>query len=87
VQKLSNFVNDVFNPDTMAEWTQTFQNFQTQVEQIETTTVTLIDNTFREKLNSSVGAFDLLDHFKNIKTRNAIQETLNNKYESVLTRY
>ena len=47
----------------------------------------MINATFREKLNSSVGAFDLLDNFKNIKTRQSIEEQLANKYEDVLTRY
>lgn len=28
VQKLATFVNDVFNPDTLAEWTQTYSTFE-----------------------------------------------------------
>ena len=47
----------------------------------------MINATFKEKLNSSVGAFDLLDNFKNIKTRQSIEEQLANKYEDVLQRY
>lgn len=47
----------------------------------------LINNTFKEKLNSSIGAFDLLDNFKNIDTREKIKQQLDGKYEDVLKRY
>ena len=61
--------------------------FDNNIENIEQTTVQLINNTFKEKLNSSVGAFDLLDNFKNIDTREKIKQELDNKYEDVLLRY
>ena len=49
--------------------------------------VGLIERTFSEQLNSSEGAFDLLSKFQNVKTRDAIKELLNQKYDDVLRRY
>ena len=73
VLKLTAHQGDVFNPDTVAEWTSLMGTFDNNIENIEQTTVQLINNTFKEKLNSSVGAFDLLDNFKNIDTREKIK--------------
>jgi hypothetical protein len=47
----------------------------------------LITATFKEKLNSSEGAFELLSKFKNVKTRPRIEEELSGKYKNVLVRY
>jgi hypothetical protein len=47
----------------------------------------LISSTFKEKLTSSDGAFELLSKFKNIETRPKIWEELSNKYKNVLEQY
>jgi hypothetical protein len=47
----------------------------------------MINSTFKENLNSSTGAFDLLDKFKSIETRPKIKECLQDKYQDVLLRY
>lgn len=46
----------------------------------------LIDSSFN-KLKSSEGAFDLLNKFKNIKTRKSIEDQLGLKYTDVLIGY
>ena len=63
VRKLETFQNDVFNPEYYTEWKTTFQTFQSQIDLIEVDTVALINNTFKTKLNSSEGAFELLSKF------------------------
>jgi dynein heavy chain len=50
-------------------------------------TISMINSTFKENLNSSTGAFDLLDKFKSIETRPKIKECLQDKYQDVLLRY
>lgn len=87
VRKLETFNNDVFNPEYFTEWKTTFQTFQQQVDVIEVDTTVLITNTFKEKLNSSEGAFELLSKFKNVKTRPRIEDELSGKYKNVLARY
>jgi dynein heavy chain len=87
VRKLETFNNDVFNPEYFTEWKTTFQTFQQQVDVIEVDTTHLINATFKEKLNSSEGAFELLSKFKNVKTRPRIEEELSGKYKNVLVRY
>jgi hypothetical protein len=69
VRKLETFSFDVFNPEYMAEWRTSFQNFQTSIDALEGETTHLISSTFKEKLTSSDGAFELLSKFKNIETR------------------
>jgi dynein heavy chain len=87
VRKLETFSYDVFNPEYMGEWKQTFTNFGSQIDALETETTNLIGNTFKEKLTSSDGAFELLSKFKNVETRPKIQEELSNKYKNVLEQY
>ena len=87
VRKLETFQNDVFNPEYYTEWKTTFQTFQSQIDLIEVDTVALINNTFKTKLNSSEGAFELLSKFKNVKTRQKIEDELSGKFKNVLERY
>ena len=88
VAKLEGFPNDVYNPEHLSEWKQSFSNFTEQVTQIETDTKLLIRTTFtKDKLNSSEGAFELLSKFKNVKTRQQIEEELADKYKNILEQY
>jgi len=87
IRKLETFNNDVFNPDYNHDWVTTFKAFTSQIESIENDTVTLIDATFKEKLNSSEGAFELLSKFRNVKTRPNIEKALQGKFNNVLVRY
>lgn len=72
VNKLQSIQSDVFSVDNKAEWETCFSTFTTQISDIEQTTVRMIDETFKNNLNSSIGAFDLLDKFKHVETRKAI---------------
>lgn len=63
VRKLEAFPRDVFSDKYSQMWRQTFDNFKSQIAQIDQHVVALIDKTFSERLNSSEGAFDLLSKF------------------------
>ena len=77
----------MFLPEYIGEWQAAMDNFNQQIESIESDTVTLISNTFSKNLNSSVGAFDLLDKFKSVETRDKIQQELSDKFKDVLVKY
>lgn len=87
VRKLETFNRDVFSEKHAAAWQTTFDNFKSQIYQIDSHVVALIDKTFSDRLNSSEGAFDLLSKFQNVKTREAIKDLLTIKYDDVLRTY
>jgi dynein heavy chain len=86
VNKLENFVYDVFDHDHLEEWKELYRAFEDAMRQSDGSCVHLIDNSFN-KLKSSEGAFDLLNKFKNIKTRKSIEDQLGLKYTDVLIGY
>lgn len=86
VAKLESFVYDVFAPEHLEEWRELYKAFEDAMKQSDGSCVHLIDSSFN-KLKSSEGAFDLLNKFKNIKTRRAIEEQLSDKYITVLYGY
>jgi dynein heavy chain len=86
VNKLENFVYDVFAPEHLEEWKELYRAFEDAMRQSDGSCVHLIDSSFN-KLKSSEGAFDLLNKFKNIKTRKAIEDQLSDKYIDVLNGY
>ena len=87
VGKLEQFPNDVFNQEYEENWKLMFEGFNHSIGQIEDDTINMINTTFKEKLTSSEGAFDLLNKFKNIMTRKKIDEQLKQKYDNVLETY
>jgi dynein heavy chain len=87
VKKLESFPRDVFSEKYSTAWKQTFDNFNSQIQQIDQHVVGLIHKTFSDRLNSSEGAFDLLSKFQNVKTRDAIKKLLTEKYDDVLKTY
>jgi dynein heavy chain, axonemal len=86
VNKLENFVYDVFAPEHHEEWKELYRAFEDAMRQSDGSCVHLIDSSFN-KLKSSEGAFDLLNKFKNIKTRKSIEDQLGLKYTDVLIGY
>ncbi len=86
VAKLESFVYDVFIPDHYEEWKELYKAFEDAMRQSDSSCVFLIDSSFT-KLKSSEGAFDLLNKFKDIKTRKSIEDQLDNKYIDVLLNY
>ena len=56
------------------------------VLQIENKTKKFIDGSFNH-LRSAEGAFDLLQKFKNLKSRDSINKQMMDKFSDVLKRY
>jgi len=77
----------VFSKQHEGQWKSRFNDFLGQIKQIDSHVVSLIEKTFQDKLNSSEGAFNLLQKFQNVKTREAIKVVLNDKYDDVLKTY
>lgn len=63
VKKLETFYTDVFSKQHEGQWKSRFNDFLGQIKQIDQHVVSLIERTFQDKLNSSEGAFDLLQKF------------------------
>ena len=87
VNKLENFENDVYSKEFEHTWDNAYDQFQETVQNLEQETAGIIDHTFENRLSSSEGAFDLLAKFKNVKTRKAIEQCFNGKYQFVMRRY
>jgi len=77
----------VYSSEYEMQWKSCNKGFDDQIRNIEDETVTMISNTFKSKLSSAEGAFDLLAKFKNVKTRPKIEAEFSNKYDNVLGRY
>jgi dynein heavy chain len=65
VKKLEAFPRDVFSdkPENQMKWKTVFNEFNSQIKLSDGRVVDLIEKTFKEQLNSSEGAFDLLSKF------------------------
>jgi hypothetical protein len=63
VKKLEVNHQDVFSKAYEGNWKVKFNDFLGQIKQIDQHVVSLIERTFQDKLNSSEGAFNLLQKF------------------------
>ncbi|EDQ84604.1 uncharacterized protein MONBRDRAFT_30113, partial [Monosiga brevicollis MX1] len=90
VQKLVNFVSELpfepFDENNATEWGASMDAFYEQVAQIETQAVQFIDESFRS-LRSAQGAFEMLQNFQHIRSRETINRQLELKYEDVLAKF
>lgn len=77
---------NVFDKSYANSWDQQMQDFHTKVEAIEEEAKQFIDTRFK-KLRSSEGAFDLLQNFKNIESRETIQKQMLAKFTDILIQY
>jgi dynein heavy chain len=75
-----------FQKPSANQWQLQYTKFKNDRQAIETNTVKLIHDTFKD-LRSAEGAFDLLQKFKNVGTVDAIAQNLQSKYSDVLKRY
>eukprot|EP00048_Salpingoeca_helianthica_P012901 m.192885 g.192885 ORF g.192885 m.192885 type:complete len:4604 (+) comp15437_c5_seq116:137-13948(+) len=69
-----------------ASWTKVMAGFREQVGRIEGEARFFIDASFRS-LRSAQGAFDMLQNFQHIKTRETITTQLALKYDDVLDKF
>ena len=87
INKLKEFSLDVFKEEYKDSWDERFKAFLKDITNVENETMNLINSTFSDELKSSEGAFTLLLKFKNIRTRERIEQQLTEKYGAVLEQY
>jgi dynein heavy chain len=74
--KLENFPFDIFDQEKEETWKERYAIFENGFDAGVRATRDLIKQTFDKNLSSAEGAFDLLNKFKNIKTREEIKSEL-----------
>lgn len=77
---------DVFDKRYQTSWETVMNRFNETVVHIEEMTKKFIDASFNH-LRSAEGAFELLQNFKNLKSRSSINKQMMDKFSDVLKRY
>ena len=77
---------DIFDRRYASSWDAVMVQFREHVVQIEQMTRSFIDTSF-QKLRSAMGAFDLLQNFQNIQSRESINTQMMEKYKDILMQY
>ncbi|KXZ49756.1 DHC2 protein [Gonium pectorale] len=77
---------NVFDYGNAHEWKAAKAQFYSDNEDIKAATRELIDTSFR-KLRSAEGACELLQSFKSIKSKGAIQKQVMNKFNDILEQF
>ncbi|KAF8069431.1 DHC1 [Scenedesmus sp. PABB004] len=76
----------VFDAAAAPQWRELRRAFAADNDKVKASTRELIDTSFR-KLRSAEGAFELLQNFKSIKSRGAIQAQMMNKLQDILEQF
>ncbi|KAI5616269.1 dynein heavy chain 10, axonemal [Silurus asotus] len=77
---------DPFNNEKMENWKQVIQDFQNQVQAIEGEAIYFIDQSFKTLRSASV-AFDMLQKFKHVRSREALNNQMMMKFNDILEQY
>lgn len=86
VTPLEHLPFNIFDRRYNSSWDQVMKKFHEKVEEIEERTKEFIDTSF-QKLRSAEGAFDLLQNFKNIQSRQSIRTQMMEKFTDILIQY
>ncbi|XP_067084612.1 dynein axonemal heavy chain 10 [Osmerus mordax] len=77
---------DPFNIRKMGSWRMIMQDFKSKVQAIEAEAINFIDQSFKT-LRSASAAFDMLLKFKHIRSREAINNQMMQKFNDILVQY
>ncbi|ESO91629.1 hypothetical protein LOTGIDRAFT_122204, partial [Lottia gigantea] len=77
---------DPFSQKEQHQWHRLKANFKKEVEEIEGEAKMFIDESFKT-LRSAEGAFDMLLNFKHIRSREAINNQMMQKFKDILNQY
>lgn len=77
---------DIFDRRYKTSWDAVMSQFRVKVDEIEEMTKRFIDTSF-QKLRSAEGAFDLLQNFQNIQSRESINRQMMQKFDDILLQY
>eukprot|EP00741_Cyanophora_paradoxa_P015322 tig00000194_g14791.t1 len=86
VVPLENVPFDIFDKRYQPNWEAQMSKFNDNVALIEDMTKSFINASFK-KLRSAEGAFELLQNFKNIQSRDAINKQMMEKFTDILIQY
>lgn len=86
VKLLTELTFDPFSVKCQSQWGSVMGAFNREVAAIEKEAINFIDESFK-KLRSAQGAFDLLQKFKHIRSRQAINKQMLMKFDNILERY
>jgi dynein heavy chain len=77
---------NIFDRQYSASWDLVMAKFRESVEEIETMTHKFVNQSFK-KLRDAEGAFDLLQNFKTMQSRESINKQMQGKYKDILVQY
>lgn len=86
VGRLTKVPFDIFDRKYKDSWYTVMQRFRQQVEEIEDMTKSFIEQSF-QKLRSAEGAFELVQNFQNIQSRESINQSIDERYKDILSQY
>ncbi|KAL8575817.1 hypothetical protein ACOMHN_014822 [Nucella lapillus] len=86
VEPLERVPFDPFSSVNKERWQKLMDGFYHEVSLIETEAKAFIDESF-QSLRSAEGAFDMLLNFRHIKSREAINKQMMNKFKDILLQY
>ncbi|PVD32839.1 hypothetical protein C0Q70_08286 [Pomacea canaliculata] len=86
VEPLGRLTFDAFSQREKDQWKRLMDNFYKEVEHIENEAKAFIDESF-QSLRSAEGAFDMLLNFKHIRSREAINNQMMQKFRDILVQY
>jgi len=77
---------DIFDRKYRDQWNSVMVRFRKSVEEIENMTKSFIKQSF-QKLRSAEGAFELVQNFRNIQSRESINQQINERYRDIIYQY
>ena len=77
---------DPFDPGQRQNWTSKMNRFQQEVKLIEEEANQFIDDSF-QSLRSAEGAFEMMQNFKHIRSRDAINATMMRQLNEILSTF
>lgn len=86
VKPLEDLTFDPFSVKHQNQWRHVMDNFNREVASIEKEAISFIDESFQQ-LRSAEGAFDLLQKFKHVRSREAINNQMLMKFDNILESY
>eukprot|EP01028_Stygiella_incarcerata_P003072 TRINITY_DN1583_c0_g3_i1.p1 TRINITY_DN1583_c0_g3~~TRINITY_DN1583_c0_g3_i1.p1 ORF type:complete len:4602 (-),score=1271.77 TRINITY_DN1583_c0_g3_i1:125-13930(-) len=86
VRRVENVSFDPFDRSCHEQWHELYSDFHENGEIVEQQILQFIDKSFK-KLRSAEGAFELLQNFKSIETRESISKKMTDKYSDILDRF
>ena len=86
VEPLETVPFNIFDRRYKDSWSGVMTRFHQHVAEIEEMTKSFIELSF-QKLRSAEGAFELVENFRNIQSRESINTQINERYKDILQQY